>query len=94
MWSPCSSARLLSALASWSGRSAPFRTGLTGSILGATLGAFCMAEFGPNALFRYIAGIYLMFAAVCLYRVMMRGQPRARREAPGLAHPAMTPDAR
>lgn len=65
-----------------------------GSILGATLGAFCMAEFGPNALFRYIAGIYLMFAAVCLYRVMMRGQPRARREAPGLAHPAMTPDAR
>ncbi|NWG71652.1 MAG: MFS transporter [Parvularculaceae bacterium] len=64
-----------------------------GSIVGATAGAVVMAQFGPGALFHYIAIVYIAFAAVCLYRVLRREAP-ARQAAPGLAHPGLTPDAR
>ena len=59
-----------------------------GSIVGATLGGILMAQFGPHALFRYIAVVYLAFAAFCLWRVLSRASPPAKREPPALAHPA------
>jgi MFS family permease len=65
-----------------------------GSIVGATLGAGVMAAFGPGALFRYIAVVYIAFAALGLYRVLRRASPERRNASPGLAHPALTPDAR
>lgn len=43
-----------------------------GSVIGATLGGGVMSAFGPNAVFIYIAFVYLIFAAVVLYRIMRR----------------------
>ncbi|MEQ1930054.1 MAG: MFS transporter [Parvularculaceae bacterium] len=65
-----------------------------GSIVGATLGAAVMDGFGPQALFTYIAFVYIALAAVCLYRIQRRPSPSARLDPPGLAHPALTPGAR
>lgn len=41
-----------------------------GSVVGATLGAAVMAAFGPQALFIYIAAVYVGFSAFCLYRIL------------------------
>jgi MFS family permease len=41
-----------------------------GSVVGATLGAVVMSVFGPPSLFIYIAAIYVVFSAFCLYRIL------------------------
>lgn len=41
-----------------------------GSVIGATAGATIMSIFGPPALFIYIAAIYVLLSAFCLYRIM------------------------
>ena len=41
-----------------------------GSVVGATLGAVVMANFGPASLFVYIAAVYTAFSAFCLYRIL------------------------
>lgn len=43
-----------------------------GSIVGATLGASVMAAFGPPSLFYYIAVIYVVFAGMCIYRMLIK----------------------
>jgi uncharacterized membrane protein YfcA len=49
-----------------------------GSVAGATLGAAAMSTFGPPALFHYIAGVYAIFAAVCLWRMVQRAPAAAK----------------
>lgn len=46
-----------------------------GSVVGATLGAWVMSLFGPPALFHYVAAVYAIFAAVCLFRMARRAAP-------------------
>jgi len=41
-----------------------------GSVVGSTLGAIVMGQFGAPALYLYIALIYAVFAGVCLVRIM------------------------
>jgi MFS family permease len=41
-----------------------------GSVVGATLGAIVMANFGPSSLFIYIASVYAVFASFCFYRIL------------------------
>lgn len=43
-----------------------------GSAIGATLGGVIISAFGPNALFEYVAIVYVTFAAVGLLRIMTR----------------------
>lgn len=53
-----------------------------GSVVGATLGASVMAAFGPPALFFYIAAVYGVFAAFCLYRIARRAPIPDEQKAP------------
>lgn len=43
-----------------------------GSVVGATLGGLVMSSFGPGAVFNYIAIVYIVLMAFCLYRIMAR----------------------
>lgn len=53
-----------------------------GSVVGATLGAVMISLNGPSSLFDYIGAIYVVFAAVCLYRIMRRAPAPAEKKAP------------
>ncbi|MFN0022622.1 MAG: MFS transporter [Parvularculaceae bacterium] len=53
-----------------------------GSVVGATLGAVVMANFGPAYLFVYIAVIYLFIAAFCLARILARKPQPADKKTP------------
>ena len=53
-----------------------------GSIAGAALGGVVVAMAGPSSLFDYIGTIYLVFAAICLYRIMKRAAAPAEKKAP------------
>lgn len=44
----------------------------SGSVIGAIIGGLVMSLFGASAVFDYIASVYIIFAAMCLYRVLYR----------------------
>lgn len=53
-----------------------------GSVVGATLGASVMAAFGPPALFYYVAAVYVVFSAFCLYRILTKPPVPDERKTP------------
>ncbi len=53
-----------------------------GSVVGATAGAVVMANFGPSSLFVYIAAVYAVFAAFCLFRILTTPQVPEERKSP------------
>ncbi len=53
-----------------------------GSVIGATLGAIMMAQFGPPALFIYIAAVYCVFGGFCLYRIITSPPVPEARKSP------------
>ena len=53
-----------------------------GSAIGASIGGVVISLFGPPALFEYVAIVYIIFAAVCLYRILARPPAPAEEKAP------------
>jgi len=53
-----------------------------GSVIGATLGAIVMANFGPASLFVYIACVYVLFASFCLVRILIKSPVPDEQKSP------------
>ena len=53
-----------------------------GSVVGAAMGGVIISIAGPSSLFDYIGSVYVLLAAVCLYRILRRAPAPDEKKAP------------
>lgn len=59
-----------------------------GSVVGATAGGVIISVFGPNALFDYVAIVYIAFAGFALYRITRRAPAPDSAKSPFVPAPS------